>query len=317
MRREAKLRVDFEGVAPRDLHARVVRHFVGRRNEARMLLAALLSGRHVILEGPPGTSKSTLLKAIVREMGTPFIPLTGNSDLTATKLLGHFDPAQVLARGYGHEHFQYGPLTQAMIDGAILYVEEFNRLPDDTTNVFITAISERELAIPRLGAVVAKPAFRVVAALNPHDDVATTRVSRALRDRFCSMRMDYQGREEEIEIVQRHAGDGDPAVVAAAVEMVRRTRSHKDVRLGASVRGAIDMVLIARQLLGFGDEAEGDGLLFAATLMALRDKVWLNETTSRTVDDVLREIWQGVVEDLRPFDAHPSDPQVKKKPSGR
>jgi len=278
-----------------------------------MLLAALLSGRHVMLEGPPGTSKSTVLKGIVREMGVPFIQLTGNSDLTATKLLGYFDPAQVLARGYSHEHFQYGPLTQAMIDGAILYVEEFNRLPDDTTNVFITAISERELTIPRLGAVVAKPDFRIVAALNPHDDIATTRVSRALRDRFCSMRMDYQGREEEIEIVQRHAGNGDARSVAAAVEMVRRTRSHKDVRLGASVRGAIDMVLIARQLLEFGDDAQGDKLLFAATVMALRDKVWLNETTSRTVDEVLWEIWQGVVEELRPFDADLSDPAVKKK----
>ncbi|MBI2964417.1 MAG: MoxR family ATPase [Deltaproteobacteria bacterium] len=284
-----------------------------------MLLAALLSGRHVLLEGPPGTSKSTVLKGIVREMGVPFISLTGHGDLTAAKLLGHFDPAQVLASGYRREHFQHGPLTQAMIDGAILYVEEFNRLPDDTTNVFITAISERELTIPRLGAVAAKPEFRVVAALNPHDDIATTRVSRALRDRFCSMRMDYQTREEEIEIVERHAGNGDRGAVGAAVEMVRRTRRHKDVRLGASVRGAIDMVLIARQLLGFDGGVRGEELLFDAAVMALRDKVWLNETSSRTVDEVLHEIWQGVVEELRPCDADPagpSDAEVKKKFGG-
>ena len=285
-----------------------------------MLLAALLSGRHVMLEGPPGTSKSTILRSIVQEMGVPFIQVTGNSDLTAGKLIGYFDPAQALAKGYTPEHFQYGPLTQAMREGAILYVEEFNRLPDDTTNVFITAISERELTIPRLGAVVAKPGFRLVAALNPHDDIGTTRVSRALRDRVCSMRMDYQSREEEIEIVKLHTGDAAAELVTAAVEMVRRTRSHKDVRLGASVRGAIDMVLIARQLLEFGNGAAGARPAFASAVMALRDKIWLNETTSRSPEDVLQEIWHGVADALQASEGELSDlggPDVKKKLSGR
>jgi len=264
-----------------------------------MLLAALLSGRHVMLEGPPGTSKSTILRSIVQEMGVPFVQVTGNSDLTAGKFIGYFDPAQALAKGYRPEDFQYGPLTQAMRQGAILYIEEFNRVPDDTTNVFITAISERELTIPRLGTVVAEPGFRLVAALNPHDDVGTTRVSRALRDRVCSMRMDYQSREEEIEIVKRNTGDAAASLVTAAVEMVRRTRSHKEVRLGASVRGAIDMVLIARQLLEFGDGAVGANPAFASAVMALRDKIWLNETTGHSPEDVLEEIWHGVVEDGR------------------
>lgn len=284
-----------------ELYPRIVRHFVGRRHETRMILAALLSGRHVMLEGPPGTSKSTILKGIVQEMGVPFTQVTGNSDLTSTKLLGHFDPAQALAKGYKPEHFQYGPLTQAMQEGAILYVEEFNRLPDDTTNVFVTAISERELTIPRLGTVVAKPEFRVVAALNPHDDTGTMRVSRALRDRFCSIRMDYQSRDEEIDIVKRHTGGGHLGLVTTAVEMARRTRAHKDVRLGASVRGAIDMVFIARQLLDFSDgaEAERARLAFSSALMALRDKIWLNETTGRAPDDIIQEIWQGLAEEWR------------------
>jgi MoxR-like ATPase len=306
-------------LALQEIYSRVVRNFVGRREETLMILAALLSGRHVMLEGPPGTSKSTILKSIVREMGMPFIQVTGNGDLTSSKLLGHFDPAQALTKGYSPEHFQYGPLTQAMREGAILYVEEFNRLPDDTTNAFITAISERELTIPRLGAVVAKPEFRLVAALNPHDDIGTTRVSRALRDRVCSMRMDYQSREEEIEIVKRHAGDAAPSLIAMAVDVVRRTRTHKDVRLGSSVRGAIDMVLIARELLDFGDGTEGKRLTFASAVMALRDKVWLNETTSRSAEDVLKEIWQGVVEEARQSESElpeQGDSTVKKKFSG-
>jgi MoxR-like ATPase len=282
-----------------ELYPRIVRHFIGRRHETRMIFAALLSGRHVMLEGPPGTSKSTILKSIVQEMGVPFVQVTGNNDLTSTKLVGHFDPAQALAKGYKPEHFQYGLLTEAMKEGAILYVEEFNRLPDDATNVFVTAMSERELALPRLGLVVAKPEFRVVAALNPYDDTGTMRMSRTLRDRFCSIKMDYQSRDEELDIVKRRTGSGHTGLVETAVEIARRTRTHKDIRLGASVRGAIDMVFIARQLLDFSDETEAERahLALASALMALRDKIWLNETTSRAPDDIIQEVWQGLAEE--------------------
>ena len=304
-----------------ELYSRVVHHFVGRRHETRMIVAALLGGRHVMLEGPPGTSKSTILKSVVQEMGIPFIQVTGNSDLTSTKLLGHFDPAQVLSKGYKPEHFEYGPLTQAMQEGAILYVEEFNRLPDDTTNVFITATSERELTLPYLGCVVAKPEFRVVAALNPYDDAGTARVSRALRDRFCSIRMDYQNRDEEIDIVKRHTDHDNLGLVATAMEMARRTRAHKDIRLGASVRGAIDLVLIACQLLDSPDGAgtERTQLVFSSALMALRDKIWLNETTSRTSEDIIQEIWQSLAEEWHTPDGEfweLGDPnELKKKPT--
>jgi MoxR-like ATPase len=306
-----------------ELYSRVVHHFIGRRHETRMILAALLGGRHVMLEGPPGTSKSTILKSVVQEMGIPFTQVTGNSDLTSTKLLGHFDPAQVLSKGYKPEHFEYGPLTQAMKEGAILYVEEFNRLPDDTTNVFITATSERELTLPYLGCVVAKPEFRVVAALNPYDDAGTARVSRALRDRFCSMRMDYQNRDEEIDIVKRHTGHDNLGLVATAMEMARRTRTHKDIRLGASVRGAIDLVLIACQLLDSPDGAgtERTQLVFSSALMALRDKIWLNETTSRTPEEIIQEIWQSLAEEWQTSDGEfweLGDPnELKKKPTAQ
>src|SRR2546427_11225699 len=93
-----------------DRYDLITRHFVGRRYETRMILAALLSGRHVILEGPPGTSKSTILQSIVKEMHVPFIQVTGNRDLTAAKLIGHFDPPQPPTKGYKPGHFQYGPL---------------------------------------------------------------------------------------------------------------------------------------------------------------------------------------------------------------
>lgn len=291
----------------------VVRHFVGRRDEALVMLAALQSGRNVFLEGPPGSSKSTILKAVVEEMGRPFYWVTGNSDLTATKLLGYFDPAMVMSEGYKPEHFEYGALTRAMEDGGILYIEEFNRLPDDTVNVFITAMSERAIPVPRLGTIQAKPEFCVVASLNPQDDVGTLRISRALRDRFCSIWMDYQHRDEEIEIVNRQIPAEDvpewidvDALVDVGVEMCRRTRSHEDIRLGASVRGAIDMTLIACRLLngypGEGHEQERTRFIQMAARTALRDKIHLNEVSQRTPDDVLDEIWEGLAGEWRTDD---------------
>lgn len=284
-----------------DLYDLITRHFVGRRHETRMILAALLSGRHIILEGPPGTSKSTILQSIVKEMRVPFIQVAGNRDLTVANLIGHFDPLQPAAKGYKPEHFQYGPLTWAMHEGAILYVEEFNRLPDDIAGVFVPVMAEHALAVPRLGVIVAKPEFRVVAAMNPLDDTGTLTMSRTLRDRFCSIHMDYQSREEEVEIVRRYSGGLPLGLVETAVELVRRTRAYRDIRLGASIRGAIDLVMITRQLLDTpgGRDEERLELVFSAALMALRDKIWLAQSTGHTPEGIIQEIWQTLATEWR------------------
>lgn len=288
-----------------DLYERITRRVVGRRREMMIILAALQTGRNVFLEGPPGTSKSTMLKAIVEGLDRPFFWVTGNSDLTATKLVGYFDPALVLSEGYRPEHFEYGPLTRAMKEGGILYIEEFNRLPDDTSNIFVTAMSERAIPVPRLGTIQAKPEFCVVASLNPHDDIGTLRISRALRDRFCSIWMEYQDKEEEKEIVSRNIAGADASAVAKtsslidlAVNFCRRTREHSDVHLGASVRGAIDMTLVTLQLLANNDIGVGHTarpeLVRMAAHCALRDKIRLNDICERKVDDVIDDIWTAV-----------------------
>ncbi|MCB2185643.1 MAG: MoxR family ATPase [Deltaproteobacteria bacterium] len=271
---------------------RVNERVVGRKNEILMIASALEAGKHIFLEGPPGTSKSTILKAIAESTGRAYCLVTGNSDLTTSKLIGYFDPAETLAQGYKAEFFQPGPLLQAMQQGAYLYIEEFNRLPDETTNVFITVMSEKKLTVPRLGTVEAHPAFRIIAALNPLDDIGISRISRALKDRFSSIRLDYHPRDEEIAIVTRRCGNGDADTVCLAVDIARETRRHHDLKLGSSIRGAIDMVEIhARAALALGnDDPGGEGLLHAAAMMAFRNKVWLYETSDRTAEQVLAEI---------------------------
>ena len=113
---------------------RVRRHLVGREHELNLVLAAVAAGRDIVLEGPPGTSKSTLLRAITAEWGIPFVFVEGNADLTPAKLVGHHNPARVLREDYSQDNFVDGPLLEAMREGGFLYIEEFNRAPEDTLN---------------------------------------------------------------------------------------------------------------------------------------------------------------------------------------
>ena len=118
-----------------------------------MLTVALNTGRHVVIEGPLGTGKSTLLRDIARHAGQAMVFAEGNAELTPARLIGQYDPAQVLADGYVPAAFTDGPLLRAMRAGALLYLEEFNRVPEETLNVLITVVAEGEIAVPRLGMV--------------------------------------------------------------------------------------------------------------------------------------------------------------------
>lgn len=278
----------------------VYRKVVGRKDEILMIVSALAAGRHLFLEGPPGTSKSTILRAISESSGTPFCLVTGNSDLTTSKLIGYFDPAETLSRGYLPEHFYPGPLLQAMKEGMYLYVEEFNRLPDETTNVFVTVMSENKLAVPRLGIVEAHENFRIIAALNPLDDIGISRISRALKDRFCSFKMEYQSRDEEIEIVKRATSEPTDDITELAADMAIGTRTHPDLKLGASVRASIDMVRIYREVLRILHDTEvieeveqnSEKLLLNAAMMAFRNRIWLYETSDKSPEQIVEEIFR-------------------------
>jgi MoxR-like ATPase len=266
---------------------------VGRTREIELIIAALDTGRHVLLEGPPGTGKSTVLRAVAGAYGLDLVFVEGNAELTPARLTGAFDPAQVISHGYDPAIFVDGPLVDALRRGALLYIEEINRIPEETLNLLITVMSEAELHVPRLGRIPADPRFRLVAAMNPFDAVGTARISSAIYDRICRVAMGYQPEADEIDIVEREASGADPVLAARAVRAVRASRHHPDVRIGASIRGAIDLVLIGGRLAELrGVPPTDPDVGIDAALTALAGRIRLHEGTDADPEDVVRQLWE-------------------------
>ncbi len=263
---------------------------VGLHREAEILTVALAQGCHTVLEGPPGTGKSTLLRSIAAASGRGVQFVEGNAELTPARLIGSHDPALVLGGGYTAEAWTDGPLVTAMRSGELLYLEELNRIPEETLNVLITAMAEREIVVPRLGRIAAAEGFVLIAAMNPFDAIGTARVSQSVADRMCRIAIGYLEEEQEREVVDRLTSVSG-RVVAVAVAVARGSRSHPAVRIGSSVRGAIDMVRLASGLATVRGAPEvGRDILLDAAIAAMSGRVRVHEDQARTAEEVIAQL---------------------------
>jgi MoxR-like ATPase len=276
------------------------RAVVGRSRDIEVVASALGAGRSVLLEGPPGTGKTTLLRGLADGAGLPLVVVEGNAELSPGRLIGTHDPSRLMVDGYSPETFMPGPLIEAMVGGALLYVEELNRVPEETLNVLLGVLSERTLHVSRFGPVAAAPTFRLVAAMNPYDAVGTGRISPALYDRTCRVALGYQTQAEEEVIVGRQ-GQAPPELVRASVRAARASRDHPDLRVGSSVRGALDLVAVTLVLAevrgGPWPEVGLDG-----AMAALSGRVTRREGTKRSIEEIVEEIWTRSIQTEEPPD---------------
>jgi MoxR-like ATPase len=148
--------------------------------------------------------------------------------------------------------------------------------------------------------VACAPGFRLVAAMNPFDAVGTARISSAVYDRMCRLSMSYQSAPDEVAIVQRAIADAgvegvEPEWLGKVVELVRRTRDHADLRVGSSVRGAIDTALVAASLGSLRKQpVVQPSIGLDAAIVALSGRVRLREGSQRTSEGIITELWEEI-----------------------
>jgi len=261
---------------------------IGREEELQRALAAVSSNKHVLFEGTVGVGKTVIAMALASHFNRKFHRVDGDERYTEHKLTGWFDPALVIAKGYSRETFILGPLTQAMRAGSFLFINELNRMPEGTQNVLLPAMDERQILIPKIGTIKAKPGFLIIATQNPEEFVGTSRLSEALEDRFVWIRLEYQSEIEEQKIVKKETGCKNEDIIAIAVKIARKTREDTDIRHGASVRGAMDITELIQRLSG--SFTLDQDIWTRAAIMALATKIDLQDQTTQKLESVVKRI---------------------------
>ena len=258
---------------------------IGRTKELEKSLAAIRSQKHLMIEGPVGVGKTILAVAVAKHLGKPVFRVDGDERYTEQKLSGWFDPPLVMERGYVPDAFIAGPLTAAMREGGVLFINEMNRMPEGVQNILLPAMDEGIIEVPKIGTIRAKPGFVVIGTQNPREFVATTALSEALSDRFELLLLDYQSEQEELEIVRKNLPGVSEEVIARSTWIARRSRDHPNIRRGASVRAAMSIAQLAGSFSK--DVFEGIG---KSAHMALPTRIEMREESKKTVDEVIDEI---------------------------
>ena len=270
---------------------------IGRSEELYLLLIALRAQKNIILEGGVGTGKTYIAQALAQYAKQSFFRVDGSEDVLSHTLVGYFDPPVVIAKGYKEEAFIYGPLSQAMVEGGCLFINELNRVPESTQNVLLSALDEQIVIIPKLKTIHAQPGFITMATQNPAAHVGVSALGEALKDRFVWIQINFQPEAEEVEIVELLLDTTQPHshyVATIAVQIVDASREHPDLRRGASIRGAIDLAQLAQ---AYGKKPSLR-IWKEMAVMALNSKIELIDGSNRTSETVIRDIVATILENF-------------------
>jgi len=263
---------------------------VGREKELELMFRAVEKGIPIIIEGPVGTGKTEMSKVLAQCLNRPFFRVDGDDNLTAFKLKGWYDPPLVLEKGFTEETFIPGPLTQAMREGGIFFFNETNRAPSETINAVLTALDEKLITIPQLGAIKAEEGFLPIFAHNPQDNIATNPLPKAFYDRCIWINVNHQSLEEMKEIVRLRTNSKDEFLIHLSCEIVQETISHPELEISSSVRGAIQLVQLYRE----NEPIEEEKLVERAIAVHSR-KIRCSTTSKKDEKEIIREIVSKVL----------------------
>lgn len=247
-------------------------------DEVEVFRAAARRGLPVLLKGPTGCGKTRFVEAMAHELGRELFTVAGHEDMTSADLVGRF-----LLRG-GETVWVDGPLTRAVREGAICYLDEIVEARQDTVVVIHPlADHRRQLPIDRLGTTLqAKPGFQLVISYNPGYQSVLKNIKESTRQRFIAIELDFPPAQTETEIVAHEAGIGrETASALVALGRAIRNLSGSPLREVASTR----MLILAGELV-----AEGLGLRSAvqsAVVRVLSDDADVERALGELVDALL------------------------------
>ena len=293
---------------------------VGQDAALDLMLAALLSEGHVLLEGVPSTAKTLLAQSFARALSLDFGRIQFTPDLM---------PGDVLGTNLFNFQTSDFKLTKGPIFTQVLLADEINRTPPKTQAALLQAMHERQVTIDGQTHALGDD-FMVIATQNPIEQQGTYPLPEAQLDRFLFKHvLDYPSRDEERAIVARHGhrtvmpelasfgleAVADAAALAAArrtiaglrlsdelidyiVDIVRATRGHESLEFGASPRSANMIATAARAYAAMQgrDYVIPDDVKFIA-LPALRHRIVLApgaEIEGLQPDAVLQQVLEQI-----------------------
>ena len=241
---------------------------VGQENLVELMLTALLANGHVLLEGFPGLAKTLSAKILAKTISSDFKRIQFTPDLMPSDVLG------TAVFNLQNSEFEYkkGPIFTT-----IVLIDEINRAPAKTQAALFEVMEERQVSAEGITYSMAKP-FIIIATQNPIDMEGTYRLPEAQMDRFMfKIVVDYPNLEQEVEILNRYHSKKnsidlesiaetltetkieehqnlvkgvvvEPKLIQYIAEIVNKTRSYRDIQIGASPRASLALLSGAKAL---------------------------------------------------------------------
>jgi len=287
---------------------------VGNRRALELVMIGILAGGHILLEDLPGLGKTLIARSFARALGLDFARIQFTPDLLPSDVVG----APLYDQRSGQMVFRPGPVfTQ------LLLADEINRTPPKTQAALLEAMGEGQVSIDGQTRQLPQP-FIVLATDNPIEYEGTYELPEAQLDRFLiRLRLGYLQAPDEVRMLQRRLDRGtettslgqvtdatqligmrrsleqvevSPDLLEYVVAIIRATRQHAQIQVGASPRGALALVQLARgqALLRQRDYVVPDDIKSVAVpalahRVTLRPELWVRQVSSDQVVAALLE----------------------------
>jgi len=229
---------------------------VDKKHQVRLVLMAMLSDGHVLLEDVPGTGKTVLAKSIANTLDGTHSRIQFTPDLLPSDVTG----VTIYDQGKGVFEFHRGPIF-----ASVVLADEINRASPKTQSALLEVMEEGVVTVDGVGHSVGRP-FMVIATQNPVEQAGTYKLPEAQLDRFLvKTSLGYPDKQSSVTLLLDAANRSraskitpiinsdtvvtmaqlasevhvDPSIMEFIQDIVEGTRSHKDIALGVSMRGAL------------------------------------------------------------------------------